>query len=130
MLKYTSVKTIDVNDWDSLVMNTYGKHYSFQQQEGCQPRGKVSLTVPSEWTNEEEMHESIAEEVNGDEMGVKFETWLARDPNQPLPPPDDADYCISMFWERNFYPDLHTVANDLYAKGLIEAGSYVIDIDW
>jgi hypothetical protein len=35
-----------------------------------------------------------------------------------------------MFWERNFYPDTYTVANDLYDKGLIEAGDYIINIDW
>ena len=35
-----------------------------------------------------------------------------------------------MFWERNFYPHVEMVMNDLHAKGLVEAGEYVIDIDW
>ncbi len=40
------------------------------------------------------------------------------------------DWEINLFCERNFYPDLHTIANDLYERGLIEAGEYVINIDW
>lgn len=130
MLKYTSKKVIDVDDWDNLIIETYGRPYSFQQQNGCQPKGVVNITIPTEYDNNEEMHNSIPEKVNGAEMGVKFDIWLARDPNQLLPTPDDDDYCIEMFYDRNFYPDLQTVANDLYKKGLIEAGEYVIEIDW
>ena len=33
-------------------------------------------------------------------------------------------------WERNFYPNIQAVANDLYKKGLLETGDYWIDIDW
>lgn len=38
MLKYTNKKVISVQDWDELVQETYGKPYSFQQQNGCQDR--------------------------------------------------------------------------------------------
>lgn len=81
---YTTVKQIDVSDWDNLVRKTYGKEYNFQQQNGCQGRGIFNLTIPSKYSEEEEMNDSIPEVVNGEEMGVKFEVWLARDPNQPL----------------------------------------------
>lgn len=123
---------IDVHDWDELVQKTYGRPYNFQQQDDCKERGTHELTVPDyENVCDQDMHDSIPEVVNGDEMGVKFAVWLARDPKQKLPGPDDqADYCLDLFWERNFYPDVQTVANDLYEKGLLEAGEYVIDIDW
>ena len=130
MLKYKNTKTIDVSDWDNLVQSTYGRPYSFQQQNGCQSRGTVGLSVPSDWTDDESMYDSIPEEINGEEMGVKFSVWLARDPKQPLADGREDDFGIRLFWARNFYPDLNTVANDLYAKGLIEAGEYVIDIYW
>jgi hypothetical protein len=84
MLKFQTKKIIDVQDWDNLVQETYGRPYSFQQQEGCQERGTVPITIPSEWDNDEDMSDSIKEVVNGDEMGVKFDVWLARDPKQPI----------------------------------------------
>lgn len=77
------------------------------------------------------MPESIPEKVNGEEMGVKFSAWLARDPKQKLSDPDaQEDYCLHLWWQRNFYSDVQMVADDLYAKGLLEAGSYTLDIDW
>ena len=133
MIKSKNVKMIEVSDWNNFVSETYGRIYSFQQQDGCQSRCTVNITIPSEWTSDEEMNESIPEEVNGEEMGVKFAVWLARDPKQPLSSKKGErsdDFGISLFWGRNFYPDLHTVANDLHAKGLIEAGDYAIEIDW
>jgi hypothetical protein len=75
------------------------------------------------------MNDSIPEIVNGDIMGVKFKTWLDRNPKQPIVD-QEFDWDLSLFWERNFYPDIQIVANDLYKKGLIEAGDYIINIDW
>jgi len=151
MLKVKNVKMIEVSDWDKLVSDTYSKPYSFQQQDGCQPRGVVNITIPDE-TYEEEMNDSISEVINNEyEMGVKFDVWLKRDPNEPLnPSKEDLKNCnyywgkteedeikwkqdkshITMFFERNFYPNLQTLANDLHQKGLIEAGEYSIRIDW
>lgn len=129
MLKYSTKKIIDVNDWDNLVEKTYGKTYCFQQQDGCQDRGIINLTIPTDYDNDDQMNDSIPEEINGEEMGVKFAVWLARDPKQLFANGIDGNY-ISMFWERNFYPELQTIANDMFKKGLIEAGNYCIDIDW
>lgn len=151
MIKYRKEKVIDSFDWDALVKETYKKPYCFQQQEGCKERGTHNFTVPDEETYDDDMHDSIPEVINGSKMGVKFHVWLARDPNEPLNPSKkelkDCNYYwgkseehekewkesknhINMFYERNFYPDFQTVANDLHKKGLIEAGDYVIDIDW
>lgn len=150
MIKIKNVKMIDVNDWDKLVSDTYGKIYSFQQQQGCQPRGIVKLTIPDDNWEEEEMNDKIPEIINDERnMGVKFDVWLNRDPKAALNPSDDElkecnyyydtsdrdEWCkdighINLFWERNFYPCLQSVANDLHKKGLIEAGDYSIEIDW
>ena len=126
-----NVKMIDVGAWDKLVSNTYGRPYSFQQQDGCQSRGTRNLTVPSKWAQEEDddMYDSIKEKVNGNEMGVKFKVWLERDPKKPIPG-QTADYQLGLFWDRNFYPSIEMVANDLHEKGILEKGNYVIDIDW
>ena len=124
-MKTKNVKMISVNDWDNLVADTYKRPYSFQQQDGCKDRGIFNLTIPSKYTEDDSMHDSIPELVNGPEMGVKFKVWLERDPKQLV-----GGRTEELFWDRNFYPDIHTVANDLHEKGLIEAGDYIIKIDW
>ena len=130
MIKFTNKKVIDCFDWDKLVKETYCRPYCFQQQEGCQSRGNVNITIPSEETYDDEMHDSIPEVINGEIMGVKFQTWLSRDPKAPLASGREDSFGLELFWQRNFYPDIQVVANDLYEKGLIEAGDYVINIDW
>ena len=122
-------QVIDVGDWDNLVETTYGRQYNFQQQDGCKERQRVYLTVPTDGYDYE--NDSVPEVVNGDEMGVSFEAWLARDPKQPLSGEDRNDaWLIGMFWDRNFYPAIEVLANDLHARGLLDAGEYTIDIDW
>ena len=121
---------ISVQDWDDLVIQTYGKPYSFQQQDGCQERGNFPLRIPE--AAEDFENDTIPEKVNGDKMGVSFKAWLARDPDQQLDTKDEweRNNGLDLFWSRNFYPDIQMVANDLHAKGLIPAGKYVIEIDW
>lgn len=127
MLKVKNEKLIDVQDWDDLVIKTYGKPYSFQQQDGCKQRGLVYITIPSQADDYE--RESVPEKINGEIMGVSFLAWLARDPNE-WKGKDKQSWTLELFWERNFYPDVQMIANDLHEKGLIEAGEYIINIDW
>jgi hypothetical protein len=129
MLKYVINKGVGLSDWNEFVSSTYGRIYDFQQQEGCRDRGIFSFSVPSKYTDDKRMHESIPEIVNGEKMGVKFKTWLERDPNKPI---ENQEYNSQreMFWQRNFYPDIYTLVNDLYEKGLLEEGDYTINIDW
>lgn len=127
MIKTKNVQMIEGSDWDRLVKSTYGKPYSFQQQNGCQDRGTFDLSVPTDWNNDFE-NDSVPDEINGDEMGVSFKAWLARDPEEWNG--KDKWYSKDLFWGRNWYPDIQTVANDLHAKGLLPAGEYVINIDW
>lgn len=130
MIKVQNKQVVTMQDWDDLVVKTYGKPYCFQQQYGCQDRGNFSITIPDRADDYE--NDSIPEEVNGEEMGVSFAAWIARDPEQKLDTKDqwDRDHGLDLFWTRNFYPDIQMVANDLHAKGLIPAGKYVIEIDW
>lgn len=122
-------KVIEVQEWDALVMKTYGRPYKFQQQDGCQGRGPVEIAVPAEPSDYE--RDSVPENVNDETMGVSFKAWLARDPKQKLSnPKDQEDYCLELWWERNFYPDVQMVANDLHSKGLLESGRHTILIDW
>ncbi len=118
---------IEVQEWDALVKKTYGRPYKLQQQDGCRSRGAVEIVVPGEEDDIE--RDSVPEEVNHEEMGVNFKAWLARDPKKKLTD-QDADYQLELWWERNFYPGLQMVANDLHAKGLLEAGTHTILIDW
>lgn len=130
MIKYKNVRIIEVNDFDNLVEETYKRPYSFQQQDGCKGRGIVNISVPEEEDDYE--NTSIPEMVNGEKMGVSFQTWLDRDPKQRLNTKDewDREHGLNLFWERNFYPHVSMIINDLYKRGLIEAGDYKIDIDW
>lgn len=116
--KIKQVNMIDSSDWDKLVSQVYDKVYCFQQQDDCKPRGIFKITVPE--PIEEYYPYSIPYEINGEKMGVAFSSWV----NTPK-----STYS-AMFWERNFYPDVQAVANDLYEKGEIPAGKYVINIDW
>ena len=133
-LKTQNKILINCDDWDTFVEETYGKPYCLQQQNGCRDRGTIHITVPSKRTEaelDEHVNDEIPEVVNGNKMGVKLAVWLARDPKQKLPDPDEQeDYCLELFWHRNFYPDQDTLANDLHSKGLIDAGEYCIEIDW
>jgi len=126
---YKEVKMIDCQDWSNLVSETYGRHYVFQQQDGCKGRGIHKFTIPEDYDNDSYMNDEIPEIVNHGTMGVKFEKWLERDPKQLLTT-TNYEHSLSLWWERNFYPDFQTVANDLYKKGKIEKGDYIIEIDW
>ena len=132
-MKYRTEKIVDVQEWDKLVTKTYGRPYSLQQQNDCHDRGVTFITVPDKEAEDFE-NDTIPEIVNGPEMGVSFEAWKSRDPKQPLKSEEkgcrDESWAIDLWWGRNFYPCLQVVANDLHARGLLEAGEYGINIDW
>ena len=130
MLKTKKVNVIDVFDWDKLVEKTYGRTYSFQQQDGCKGRQRVRITVPEDHP-EDYSNDTVPEIVNHSKMGVSFKAWLERDPKQKLSNKgDQEEWSLALWWERNFYPHVDMIINDLHAKGLLEEGEYEIDIDW
>lgn len=128
-MKIKTKQYISVQDWDDLVQTTYGRYYKFQQQDGCKDRGTFHLTIPNKPLDYE--NDSVPDKINGDKMGVSFAAWLERNPKDWYGlPSKESDFGLQLFWGRNFYPDVQMVANDLHAKGLIDAGEYIIDIDW
>lgn len=132
-LNIRTMQMIHVNDWNNLVTNVYGKPYSLQQQMDCLDRRLyVKIEVPDKYADRDErcMNDDIPEYLGGHYMGVKFKTWLERDPKKPLAGCEDFGGTDGeLFWHRNFYPNLGTLVNDLHAKGHIPAGTYHIEID-
>jgi len=127
------VKVIDAYDFDKLVKETYGRPYHFQQQDGCKERQRVSIEIPS--SIEDYTRDTIPEIVNGSEMGVSFQAWIDRDPELCLDrdegrQDDNSNWRLNLWWERNFYPEVGMILNDLHSKGLMDVGKYEIDIDW
>jgi hypothetical protein len=129
MLQYTIEKVIDSQDWDELVTETYGKPYNLQQQDGCMDRCRLRIEVPFRRKPEGFTNTELPFEINGSEMGIDFEVWKATSVEEMNSNFEDS-WGGELFWERNFYPALDCLAHDLHAKGLIEAGKYVIVIDW
>lgn len=130
-MKIQNIQLIDCNDWDQFVIETYNKPYCFQQQDDCKSRGVFYLIVPNEAADYE--NNTIPEVVNHPTMGVSFAAWLARDSKQPLSDKEKLrtePWVINLWWERNFYPDIQMIANDLHDKDLLKAGEYLINIDW
>lgn len=131
-LKIQITQMIQVSDWDYFVMEVYGRPYSLQQQGGCRNRSTVYITaspeVPEEYNSYTDR--DIPEELNSSEMGVTFKRWLARDPKKPLSKEEPLNWQLQMWWERNFYPDVDVVANDLCKRGLLPPGKYTIEINW
>lgn len=124
MLKYELKRVVSDLDFNSLVKQTYGKKYCFQQQEGCRDRQQYRFSVPDQYAEDYD-NDEIEVRVNGEEMGVSFKVWLAKEENFFVDELHDR-----LFWHRNFYPSFEVVVNDLYEKGLIEAGDYILDVDW
>ena len=124
MLKYTNVRLIDAYDFDELVRSVYNRHYCYQQQDGCKEEGIEYFDVPME--EEDYNNSTIPIEINGSEMGVSFTSWLNKDINEKF---FEESWRDNLFWSRNFYPHFSMIINDLYKKGLIEKGSYVMSID-
>lgn len=132
MIRIYTEQVIDCQDWDTLVQETYGRPYCLQQQDGCMPRGKIYITAPSVGNPFDYENDSVPEEVNGKEMGVSFAAWLARDSDEwnGEDRPGRRKFMLQLFWHRNFYPSLDMVVEDLFKRGLLPAGEYVINIDW
>lgn len=119
-MNFSTKKIIEVDEWDELVKKTYQKpYYNFQQQDGCQDRGLVRINIPDKPYNTD--------------PDITLQEWLDADPNEPVDDGDSSaseDWYIEMYWEREFYPSLQVVANDLHLKGLLPRGEYHINIDW
>ena len=127
-LKHQSVQLIKDYDLNELVEKVYNRPFAYQQQDNCRDRGITWVDIPDPINiQDEDMNDDIPRSLNTSKMGVKFSTWLNADPNELL---ENSKSSTRLFWCRNFYPDLQTVLDDLHAKGLIDAGKYLIEVDW
>lgn len=65
-MKIRTKNVIEVSDWDKVVTATYGRPYNFQQQDGCQDRGRFNIVIPAEAEDFEK--DIVPENVNDEEM--------------------------------------------------------------
>jgi hypothetical protein len=129
-LNLKKVSLIDDSEWSDFVSEIYKRPYNFQQQEGCRERGvypfSVPISNPFDYKNSK-----IPETTSTNQEGVSFEAWLSRDPSLKLKSKIDNDpLSLNMWWHRSFYPFVDMIVDDLYKRGLLEEGEYIIDIDW
>lgn len=132
-----AIKLLSVREFDELVINTYSLPYSFQQQDDCKPRSTYKFSLPIKEPIRKYENETLPVIVNGAKMGVSFSSWKASDPksylNNFIKEGHDAswlEFCVTLWYHRNFYPHVDEILVDLYNRGILEAGDYAIDIDW
>ena len=137
MLEYKTIRVIKEHDFNELVTNTYGLPYKLQQQNGIMERQYFEIYIDSEEviegdeTEYDDIHESIPLEINGPERLVRFGTWVNSNPTDIMKEAGwTKEYEIRLFYHRNFYPPLDMLLGDLYKKGLLEEGTFYINIDW
>ena len=120
-----NIKVFSLQEWDNLVESTYNKPYSFQQQDGCKERGTFYFTVPIGYEDSEDYEDrEPPESYKTSIMGVSFKSWLKHNISE------NPSLSETLLWKRLFYPHVSMIINDLYKKGLIKEGDYIINIDW
>jgi hypothetical protein len=130
-ISFEQVKLIEEVKWSEFVSEIYNRPYRFRVQNGCMDIVRFRFSVPDD--AEDFSNKTIPEILNGDERGVSFSAWLERDPKILLKDQftDILAQCRTiMWWERKFYPKFQMVANDLHKRGMLDAGDYLINIDW
>jgi hypothetical protein len=108
------------SDFSELVRKVYGRPYQFQQQEGCRGQETIyKFSVP-------------AQPIGDHYQAVPMQQWLEATPPPPAEPGkyDSARYTEELRWDREFYPEMEEVVNDLHQKGLIDPGEYALHIWW
>lgn len=124
-MKTKTVKIAEVNDFDELVMNTYGIPYNFQQQGGCKNTSIEYFCFPfnGDYTNT-----TLPFEINGKTRGISFEVWKNHDMEE-LKKMFSDDWEVGMFYARNFYPHIERLLQDLVDKELISGKCFGIEIN-
>lgn len=115
MLRYYAAKIIDEDEFSQLVRDTYQRPYQLQQHgfdsgEPMRIGTYLEIDVPGTDTWLPGEH--------------SLEEWLEREVENP------GDKIAEIEWEREFTPDLQQLVNDLHAQGLLEAGEYLIKVEW
>ncbi|WP_043736189.1 hypothetical protein [Nocardia asiatica] len=106
-----TVTLIDENTFSALVSHLHARPYRLQQQgDGLPQNTIVKITVPA---------------LEHDWPGIPLAEWAAT-------PIGDYTYPwqAETHWEREYYPCLEDVVNDLHARGLLAAGNYALHVRW
>lgn len=110
-------------DFSKYVSEHYGRPYRLQQQGDMMAQeASIRFSVPpTDWYDE---NPTLAE-------------WQAATPPAAERPDFTTDregwqkhLDDQLRWDRDYYPDLETVVKDLYEKGLLDAGDYIIYAWW
>lgn len=107
-------------EFSDLVRKIYGRPYQFQQQGDMMGQDTIyRFSVP-------------ATPLGDHWQAVPFQQWLDADP--PTPATDggfDRDrFSEELRWDREFYPEVEDVINDLHRRGLIDEGEYAMHVWW
>ena len=135
--KRTVIK-VNHNDWNKFITEVYGKPYNFQQQDGCRSRGVYDFSLPFDfelYDEEEDFLDFVDRtDFNKNQSCVKFSVWKDekvkyKDPDKTVFYQDEYED-ERLYWVRAFYPNLYTLLDDLYKKGLLEDGDYELVVSW
>lgn len=133
MLKTHHVNLVSDHDWDEFITATYKKSYCFQQQAGCRDRCTYEFSLPLECEpgGYELDLEDVPATLKTFAMQTTFAKWLERSEKEPLSSDtSQSKSALELWWQRHFYPAPEVIADNLYKRGLLPAGDYVIEIDW
>lgn len=119
--KLTGKQVIVIHEleFSELVREVYGRPYQFQQQEFMGQKTYYEFSVP-------------AHPLGDHYKAVPFQEWLEATPPGPAEPGkfDSELFTEGLRWEREFYPEMEEIVNDLHQKGLIDPGEYALHIWW
>lgn len=126
-LEYENLRVIENYKWNEFISSIYNLPYNYQQQNDRQ-NTNFEFNIPNDLEEEDLGSDSIPYEVNGEDECVKFDTWKNSD-FEEIGKNFEYEVETKLFYERNFYPSIFQILNDLYNRGLIEEGDYLIRID-
>jgi hypothetical protein len=119
-MRIENVKLIGETEFSRLVSETYGRPYQLQQQDNCMGQDEIErVTVPDEGID-----------IDDD---ARFAEWRDADVPDPvgvLHGETRWDWEVELYWQREYYPPLQELVNDLHERGLLPQGDYVIHASW
>lgn len=118
----TALKTKKVDlvwsvTWNNFVRKVYGVPYDISVQE---IEDSFEFTVPIRGA-EDYQNESYDDIRKKGENGVKFGVWASTKPVGV-----EKDSAEMQNWEMEFYPCFDMLVNDLFTRGLLPMGNYVM----
>ena len=103
MLKYKTVKLVWESDLQDLILDTYGRRTEWAAEQEMSQNETRNFTVPSN--------------RYVDEDSLTVAQWLAGETTE-------------LYGYTLVEPEMQLILNDLHARGLVEAGEYVVEVWW